>query len=127
MSALCQKQTYALQQNRVLLDHLVGERQQIDGGGLGRTLSVYRLPEADWMRRLALAHDAYLLDRIGALFCCAAECPLLAQSAPEAEPSQGLRASPPAGAAAAFCVGESPENSDLLHRKEPSTPGTTPG
>jgi hypothetical protein len=28
----------------------------IDGGGLGRTLSVYRLPEADWMRRLTLAH-----------------------------------------------------------------------
>ncbi len=29
----------------------------IDGGGLGRTLSVYRLPEVDWMRRLTLAHD----------------------------------------------------------------------
>jgi hypothetical protein len=28
-----------------------------DGGGLGRALSVYRLPEADWMRRLTLAHD----------------------------------------------------------------------
>ena len=29
----------------------------IDGGGLGRTLSVYRLPEVDWMRRLTVAHD----------------------------------------------------------------------
>jgi hypothetical protein len=28
----------------------------IEGGGLGRTLSVYRLPEADWTRRLTLAH-----------------------------------------------------------------------
>jgi hypothetical protein len=29
----------------------------IDGGGLDRTLSVYRLPEADWIRHLTLAHD----------------------------------------------------------------------
>jgi hypothetical protein len=29
----------------------------IDGGGLGRMLSVYRLPEADWAPRLALTHD----------------------------------------------------------------------
>jgi Protein of unknown function (DUF3604) len=28
-----------------------------DGGGLGRELSVYRLPEAEWSRRLALAHQ----------------------------------------------------------------------
>jgi hypothetical protein len=27
-----------------------------DGGGLGRRLSVYRLPEADWSRRVALEH-----------------------------------------------------------------------
>ena len=27
-----------------------------DGGGLGRQLSVYRLPEADWSRRLTLDH-----------------------------------------------------------------------
>jgi hypothetical protein len=27
-----------------------------DGGGLGRKLSVYRLPEADWSRRLGLEH-----------------------------------------------------------------------
>jgi hypothetical protein len=27
-----------------------------DGGGLGRRLSVYRLPEADWSRRLTLEH-----------------------------------------------------------------------
>jgi len=29
----------------------------IDGGGLGRTLSVYRLPETEWTARLSLAHD----------------------------------------------------------------------
>ena len=28
-----------------------------DGGGLGRRLSVYRLPEADWSRRVALDHE----------------------------------------------------------------------
>ena len=28
-----------------------------DGGGLGRALAVYRLPESDWSRRLTLAHD----------------------------------------------------------------------
>jgi len=28
-----------------------------DGGGLGRRLGVYRLPEADWSRRLTLEHD----------------------------------------------------------------------
>jgi hypothetical protein len=27
-----------------------------DGGGLGRRISVYRLPEQDWSRRLALEH-----------------------------------------------------------------------
>jgi Protein of unknown function (DUF3604) len=29
-----------------------------DGGGLGRKLSVYRLPETDWSRRLTLQHHA---------------------------------------------------------------------
>jgi len=28
-----------------------------DGGGLGRKLAVYRLPETDWSRRLTLAHE----------------------------------------------------------------------
>src|ERR1051326_6389945 len=28
-----------------------------DGGGLGRKLSVYRLPEEDWSRRLTLEHQ----------------------------------------------------------------------
>src|SRR5262249_50341378 len=28
-----------------------------DGGGLGRMLSVYRLPESDWNRRLTLEHE----------------------------------------------------------------------
>jgi hypothetical protein len=27
-----------------------------DGGGLGRKLSVYRLPETDWSRRVTLDH-----------------------------------------------------------------------
>jgi hypothetical protein len=30
---------------------------RFDGGGLGRAVSVYRLPEADWSRRVTLAHD----------------------------------------------------------------------
>jgi hypothetical protein len=30
---------------------------RFDGGGLGRAVSVYRLPEAHWNRRVALAHD----------------------------------------------------------------------
>jgi Protein of unknown function (DUF3604) len=29
----------------------------LDGGGLGRRLSVYRLPEADWDRRITLEHE----------------------------------------------------------------------
>jgi hypothetical protein len=28
-----------------------------DGGGLGRQLSVYALPESDWSRRVALDHE----------------------------------------------------------------------
>jgi hypothetical protein len=36
-----------------LRDGVVGH----DGGGLGRRLSVYRLPEAEWSRRLALEHS----------------------------------------------------------------------
>jgi hypothetical protein len=30
---------------------------RFDGGGLGRAVSIYRLPEADWSRRVALVHD----------------------------------------------------------------------
>jgi hypothetical protein len=30
----------------------------LDGGGLGRQLSVYRLPEADWSRHVTLDHEA---------------------------------------------------------------------
>ena len=29
-----------------------------DGGGLGRRIGVYRLPEQDWSRRLAVDHVA---------------------------------------------------------------------
>ena len=36
---------------------LDGDAVAFDGGGLGRTLSVYRLPEADWSRRVALEHQ----------------------------------------------------------------------
>src|SRR5262249_21276995 len=35
-----------------LADHTVA----FDGGGLGRRISVYRLPEQDWSRRLAVDH-----------------------------------------------------------------------
>ena len=31
-------------------------RSSFDGGGLGGKLSVYRLPEADWSRRVVLEH-----------------------------------------------------------------------
>ena len=34
-----------------------------DGGGLGRQLSVYRLPESDWSRRVALEHTVTLCRR----------------------------------------------------------------
>jgi hypothetical protein len=37
----------------MLTDNVVA----FDGGGLGRKLSVYRLPEAEWSRRVALEHD----------------------------------------------------------------------
>ena len=36
---------------------LDGDAIAFDGGGLGRRLSVYRLPEADWSRRVALEHQ----------------------------------------------------------------------
>ena len=39
------------------LDTLADGTITFDGGGLGRALSVYRLPEADWTRHLTLAHD----------------------------------------------------------------------
>ena len=39
------------------LAKLDGEAVAFDGGGLGRRLSVYRLPEADWSRRVVLEHD----------------------------------------------------------------------
>jgi Protein of unknown function (DUF3604) len=35
---------------------LADGEMQFDGGGLGRTLKVYRLPEADWDRRVAFDH-----------------------------------------------------------------------
>ena len=35
---------------------LADDTAAFDGGGLGRRLSVYRLPEADWSRRVALDH-----------------------------------------------------------------------
>ena len=35
---------------------LAGDRIIFDGGGLGRKLSVYRLPETDWSRRVTLDH-----------------------------------------------------------------------
>ena len=38
------------------LSHFDDDTVAFDGGGLGRKLSVYRLPEADWSRRLAFEH-----------------------------------------------------------------------
>ena len=35
---------------------LADDAVAFDGGGLGRKLSVYRLPETDWSRRVAFEH-----------------------------------------------------------------------
>jgi hypothetical protein len=42
----------------VNFDKLADGTIEWDGGGLGRRLSVYRLPETDWSKRLALEHHA---------------------------------------------------------------------
>jgi len=42
---------------------LDGDAVAFDGGGLGRKLSVYRLPEADWSRRVALDHRVMFSGR----------------------------------------------------------------
>jgi hypothetical protein len=39
------------------LAQLAGDAITFDGGGLGRRLSVYRLPDAEWSRRVALEHQ----------------------------------------------------------------------
>ncbi len=39
------------------LGKLADDTVVFDGGGLGRKLSIYRLPEYDWSRRLTLVHD----------------------------------------------------------------------
>jgi hypothetical protein len=39
------------------LDTLADGIVAFDGGGLGRLLNIYRLPESDWTRRLTFAHD----------------------------------------------------------------------
>lgn len=41
---------------RVDLATLAGDTITFEGGGLDRRLSVYRLPEADWSRRIACSH-----------------------------------------------------------------------
>ena len=41
---------------KIDLATLADETRIFDGGGLGRQLRVYRLPEADWSRRVALDH-----------------------------------------------------------------------
>jgi hypothetical protein len=43
---------------QVDLGMLADDTVAFDGGGLGRQLSVYRLPEADWSRRVAFEHTA---------------------------------------------------------------------
>jgi hypothetical protein len=40
------------------LAQLADGKVDFDGGGLGRKLSIYRLPETDWSRRLTLEHNA---------------------------------------------------------------------
>ena len=42
---------------------LADDAVAFDGGGLGRKLSVYRLPEADWSRRVALEHTVTFSGR----------------------------------------------------------------
>jgi hypothetical protein len=42
----------------VSLDRLGDGTIAWDGGGLGRRLSVYRLPETDWSKHLTLEHHA---------------------------------------------------------------------
>ena len=42
----------------------------LDGGGLGRQLSVYRLPESNWSRRVALDHMVSLLAAPTCRFTC---------------------------------------------------------
>ncbi len=41
----------------VSLDRLADEAITFDGGGLGRKLGVYRLPETDWSHKLTLEHS----------------------------------------------------------------------
>jgi hypothetical protein len=41
---------------KVDLAALSGDTRTFDGGGLGRQLSVYRLPEVDWSRQVSLDH-----------------------------------------------------------------------
>jgi hypothetical protein len=48
---------------RVDLAALVGDTITFEGGGLDRRLSVYRLPDADWSRRMACRHT---VERTGA-------------------------------------------------------------
>ncbi len=40
------------------LSQLADGKMEFDGGGLGRQLGVYRLPEMDWSRQLTLEHNA---------------------------------------------------------------------
>lgn len=53
--------TLALETNvvsgEVSLAALADDTAAFEGGGLGRRISVYRLPEQDWSRRLALEHS----------------------------------------------------------------------
>ena len=42
---------------------LDGDAVAFDGGGLGRRLSVYRLPETDWNRRVVLEHHVTYAGR----------------------------------------------------------------
>ena len=56
---------------RVDLTELPGHPVAFDGGGLGRRLSVYRVPEGDWSRRVVCEHGG----RSGAVMVLMLPCP----------------------------------------------------
>ena len=53
------------------LASLADDTVTFDGGGLGRRLSVYRLPETDWSRRVTLDHTVTFAGGAGSAGLCA--------------------------------------------------------
>jgi hypothetical protein len=48
---------------RVELQALGDDTVAFDGGGLGRRISIYRLPEANWSARMNIEHTAHVTGR----------------------------------------------------------------